>query len=425
MKNLRLLTTLCLALTTVGGMSQTLEQCQQAAEQNYPLIERYGLIDRSEQMGVKSARRGWLPGLTASAQATLQSDVVAWPDEMQTMIRQMGIDLKGLKKDQYRLGIDVSQTIYDGGAISSRTELARSEGRLSRAQTETELYQVRQRVSELFFRLLMLDEEIQLGTDLCELLSANEKKLQAMLRGGTASESDWQAMRAERLSAASRLKSLQLQRQTAARVLSLLCGMEVNSPVRPTPLKRATGPALRPELKVIDARIALNRAQEKALLSTAKPKLGLFAQGFYGYPGLNMFEDMLRHDFSPGGIVGARLTWNIGSLYTLGSDRARLAAQRQMYDVERDVFLFNNRLTELQQSEGIDTYRQQTEADAEIVQLRRGVRLAAESKLEHGVIAVSDLIREINAENAAQVEQSVHELQMLKEMYDLKITLNN
>lgn len=57
--------------------------------------------------------------------------------------------------------------------------------------------------------------------------------------------------------------------------------------------------------------------------------------------------------------------------------------------------------------------------------LRSAVRKAAESKLAHGIIDVNDLVREINNENAAKVQQSIHEIEMLKEIYDLKITLNN
>ena len=61
----------------------------------------------------------------------------------------------------------------------------------------------------------------------------------------------------------------------------------------------------------------------------------------------------------------------------------------------------------------------------EIIALRSSVRKAAESKLAHGIIDVNDLLKEINAENSAQVQKSIHEIEMLKEMYNLKITTNN
>ena len=57
-----------------------------------------------------------------------------------------------------------------------------------------------------------------------------------------------------------------------------------------------------------------------------------------------------------------------------------------------------------------------------MIELRSSVRKAAESKLAHGIIDVNDLVREINAENAARVQQSVHEIEMLREMENLKDT---
>ena len=181
---------------------------------------------------------------------------------------------------------------------------------------------------------------------------------------------------------------------------------------------------MRPELKAIDAQLRLTDAQEKALNAALMPKLGIFAQGFYGYPGLNMFEDMMRHQWSLNGLIGARLSWNIGALYTRKNDKAKLQLQRETAENNRDVFLFNNRLEQIQQNEDIERYRKLMTADNEIIALRSAVRKAAESKLSHGIIDVNDLVREINAENAARVQQSVHEIEMLKETYNLKYTTN-
>ena len=154
------------------------------------------------------------------------------------------------------------------------------------------------------------------------------------------------------------------------------------------------------------------------------PRFGVFAQGFYGYPGYNVFEDMMHRQWSLNGMIGARLSWNIGALYTRKNDKAKLDVQRSMFNVQRDVFLFNNNLEKIQQSESIDRYRRLMADDEEIITLRSQVRKAAESKLRHGIIDVNDLLREINAENAARVQQSMHEIEMLKEMYELKYTVN-
>ena len=407
-------------------MAQSLEECQQAAEKNYPLIRQYGLIEKTTELTVDNIQKGWLPQISASAQATYQSDVPSWPDQMETMMNSMGIHMKGLKKDQYRVGIDVSQTIYDGGAISSRKTIAREQGNVEAAQTEVSIYNVRKRVNEMYFALLLLDEQIKLNSDLQALLSGNERKLASMVKGGTAAESDWLNVKAERLNVVQQATGLASQKQMLQRMLSTFCGMEVKEVQKPLMYATMTQEqkGVRPELKALDAQINLLNAQEKALDAALKPKFGVFAQGYYGYPGMNMFEDMMRHNWSLNGLIGARLTWNIGALYTRKNDKERINDQRSMINVQREVFLFNNNMEQIQQNENIERYQKLMKDDEEIIKLRSSVRKAAESKLAHGIIDVNDLVREINAENAARVQQSIHEIEMLKEVYDWQFTVN-
>ena len=420
----KIMISLALIMLSSVSWAQTLEECQQAAEKNYPLIKQYGLIAKTTQLTVKNILKGWLPQLTASAQATYQSAVTAWPESMQTMYQQMGLNMKGLRKDQYKIGVDLQQTIYDGGAISSQRNIAQQEGKVEEAQTETNLYQVRRRVNEMYFSLLLLNEQIQLNEDVKALLQSSEKKLSAMVKGGTAATSDLDNVRAERLSVEQQNENLKQQKLMLQRMLSVFCGLEVNDTQKPAPIQIATSVNNRPEIRLYNSQLELTEAKEKALDTQLRPKLGLFAQGFYGYPGLNMFEDMMNRKWSLNGIVGIKLSWNVSALYTHKNDKARLNAQREMIENAREVFLFNNKLEEIQQSENISRYQTMMKSNDEIIVLRTNVRKAAESKLTHGIIDVISLLREINNENAAKTQQSIHEIDMLKEMYNLKYTNN-
>ena len=412
-----------LALLPLMLVAQSLEECQRAAEQNYPLIRQYDLIEKTTDLTVSNIMKGWLPQVSASAQATYQSDVASFPDEMQALYNQIGLEMKGLKKDQYRVGIDISQTVYDGGAISSQAAIAREQGRVQAAQNEVNLYQVRQRVNEIYFALLLLEDQIRLNGDLQELLAGSEKKLASMEKGGIAAVSDYQNVKAERLNVVQQGVNLASQQRMLCTMLSTLCGIEVNDVQKPPVVEIGTGNN-RPEMRLFDSQLRLADAQEKALNAALLPKLGVFAQGFYGYPGYNMFEDMMRHEMSLNGMVGARLTWNIGALYTRKNDKAKLQLQRELTESNRDVFLFNSNLEQLQLTEEIARYRQLMADDDEIISLRSSVRKAAESKLSHGIIDVNDLVREINQENAAKVQRSMHEIQMLKKIYDNKFATN-
>lgn len=414
-----------LTMLPLSLFAQTLEECQRAAEQNYPLIRQYALIEKTTELTVSNIGKGWLPQVTATAQTTYQSDVASFPDQLQAIYQQMGLQMKGLSKDQYRVGIDINQTIYDGGAIRGQKAIVREQGNVQTAQNEVNLYQIRKRVNEMYFSLLLLDDQLQLNKDLQELFADNERKLTSMVKSGTAAESDLKNVRAERLNVIQQATTLASQKRMLQTMLSTFCGIEVNAVSKPAVEQASQQTTQRPEIRLFDAQLRLSDAQEKALDAAIMPKLGVFAQGFYGYPGYNMFEDMMRHDWSLNGMVGARLTWNIGALYTRKNDKAKIQLQRELTENNRDVFLFNTNLEQIQQNEEIARYKKLMADDEEIISLRSSVRKAAESKLSHGIIDVNDLIREINQENAAKLQLSMHEIEMLKQIYDNKFTLNN
>ncbi len=422
--NKRLFLILTLTLMGVTSRAQSLEECQRAAQNNYPLINQYGLIERTTALTVDNIAKGWWPQVTATAQATLQSDVASWPSELRDMMSGMGVDLKGLKKDQYRVGIDVNQTVYDGGTINSQRAIAIEQGKVLAAQNEVNLYNVSKRVNEMYFALLLLNEQITLNSDLQKLLDGNERKLESMAKNGTAAKSDWQNVKAERLKAVQQGTDLESQKRMLQAMLATFCGIDVKNVTKPA-LIVTDAQNNRPELRLFDAQLRLADAQEKALDAALKPKVSVFAQGFYGYPGYNMFHDMMSRKWTLNAMIGARVTWNIGALYTRKNDKTKLQLQRDMTLSNREVFLYNNRLDVVRLNEEIDRYRKLMTNDNEIITLRTAVRKAAESKLVHGIIDVNDLVREINQENAARVQQSIHEIEMLKQIYDKKYTTNN
>lgn len=413
-----------LIMMATAIQAQTLEECQLAAEKNYPMIKQYDLISQTTQLTVKNIMKGWLPQIAIAAQATYQSDVTSWPESMKATLQQLGINMKGLSKDQYKVGIDLQQSIYDGGTISSMRSIARQEEKVQKAQVETNLYQVRKRVNEMYFSLLLLNEQIKLNDDVKALLLSSEKKLASMLKGGTVATSDFENIKAERLSVEQQNESLKSQQQMLQHLLSTFCGIKVSNVQKPAPFDTTISTNKRPEMLLFDNQLQLSSIKEKALNSQVRPKLGIFAQGFYGYPGLNMFEDMMNRKWSLNGMVGVKLSWNIGALYSLKNDKAKLRLQREMTENAREIFLFNNQLEEIQQNENIKRYHTMKQTDDEIIMLRTNIRKAAESKLSHGIIDVNNLLREINNENAAKIQQTIHDIEMLKEMYNLKYTNN-
>jgi len=425
MKTLKtLLMLLSLPLVTLA-QTLTLDECQRLAQENYPLIKRYGLIEQTTGYTLANISKGWLPQVSATAQATLQSDVMSFPDALKNMMAQTGQELKGLSKSQYRVGVDINQTIYDGGSISGQRNVAKLQGDIQSAQNEVDLYAVRQRVNDIYFSILLTDERLKVNDDLQILLESNLNKLNAMLSNGLAMESDVSSMKAEQLNARQQRTELNATRKSLCRMLAMLCGKdEILLVTKPLNSIISQGNN-RPELKLLDTQLRLADAQEKLLDTSLLPRMSIFAQGYYGYPGYNTFEDMFSRKWSLNGLIGARLTWNISQFYTNKGEKAKLQLQRQQTENARETFLFNNNLQQVQQNEEIDKYRQLMEDDANIVSLREEVRKAAESKLANGIIDTNALLQEINRENQARIELATHEVMMLQQIENLKYTTGN
>lgn len=411
----------------VAGDLLTLEECQQLAQENYPLLKRYNLIQQTTEYSLQNINRGYLPQLVFSGQATYQSDVATLPELLTNLLAQNGYAVKGLDKDQYRIALDLNQIIWDGGNLKAQKENVTAQGEIQTKQTDVDMYNIRERINNLYFGILLIEDKIRLNQDLQTLLQSNCDKLESMRQNGTAMQADVNAIRAEYLKTNQQLTELTSMRQSFQQMLTLFIGKQVTA--NTTLLKpNATLPIslenLRPELQMFDAQLQQTEAQRRLLNSGVRPRLSLFAQGFYGYPGYNMFEDMFNHDFSLNGLVGVRLSWNISKLYTHKNDKRKLVLAQNQIENAREVFLFNNQLQSTQEQEAIERYRKMMSEDDEIIWLRTSVRQAAEAKLKHGVIDVNNLLQEITRENQARTNQSSHEIEMLKHIYELRHTVN-
>lgn len=422
MKHSRLISTAVgLAMLMTANAQTTLSDCQKWAAENYPLLKRYELLQATTDYTVANINKGWLPQLSAGAQATLQSDVMSLPDGLTGIMSQAGYNVKGLKKDQYKVAIDVSQTIYDGGNIKAAKQAARAEGEAKARQNDVDMYAVRDRVNNLFFGILLVDDKLKINSDLQALLLDNCRKLEAMVKGGTATQADLDAVKAEYLNASQQHVELSSAKNSYVKMLEIFAGRQIDQQlVRPEAKEPDNISTQRPELSLFDAQSRQLNARSAQIDATIRPRLSLFAQGYYGYPGYNMFEDMFSRDWSLNGMVGVRMSWNISSLYTHKNEKRKIATAANEIENAREVFLFNNRMQTTQERLAVERYRKIMTDDDEIIRLRTSVRKAAEAKLTHGIIDVNGLLQEITRENNARTQQSVHEIEMLKAIYELK-----
>jgi outer membrane protein TolC len=420
---------LFLAVCCLPAQAQyTLDECQQLARQNYPLIRQYGLIEKSAAYSAANAAKAMLPQVSLVMQATYQNDVAAFPDEMNAVYEQLGIEMKGLSKDQYRAALEVNQTIWDGGLTRVRKELAAAEGMVAAQSVETELYALRERINQLYFGLLTLNEQVCLNELLQKLLQSNYQRVEACIENGVALPGDLLAVKAELLSIAQQGVRLASAAEAYRRMLAAMTGESMDEGATfEKPAAGGTdgdGVSGRPELLLFEAREAQFEVQARAIRASTMPRLGFFAQGFYGNPGLNLFKDMTEDRWSWNYIAGLRLQWNFGAFYTKKGSLQKLSLAGRQVANQRETFLFNNRLQQIRQHSAIAEMRQVMTDDDEIIRLRTAIRIASEAKYASGTVTLHEVLRDITTENQAMRNKSLHELEWLKNIYDLRFTVN-
>ncbi len=396
------------------GQGLTLENCQEKAKVNYPLVKQYGLIEQTNQYNISNANKGYLPQLSLSVRATYQSDAIS-------------INLNGMQlnqdKDQYQAALEASQLIWDGGIISAQKNITKAGTEVDTQKLEVDLYNLNERVNQLFFGILLLDEQVKQTEILQDELEVNFKRVVSYKENGVANQSDLDAIKVEQINANQRATELKSTQKAYKIMLGALMGRPVEEElVKPeislTVLNDSTNN--RPELKLLDAQNSLFESQKSLLHAGNLPKIGLFGQVGYGKPGLNMLYNGFS-DFYMGGI---RLSWNFSGFYTQKNNINKLEVNKKMVDVQKETFLFNTDLKNKQQQTEIEKLQNILSNDDEIIRLRGSIKKASNAKLENGTLTVTDLIRDINAENVAKQTKSLHEIQLLMTVYQLKNNIN-
>lgn len=406
----------------------TLDSCRIWAQRNYPAIRQYELISKSEKYSVSNAARSWIPQVALSAQALYYSDQANMSEVWEAlgltdMFKTLGKDIPDLylRKFQGKVQLDVQQTIWDGGMSVAGKQTAQADARQQKAQADVDFDQLESRVDNIYFGILLLDlqQEQLLQTD--SLLQKNMERMRTLYNNDVILQSDLDAMEVEILTLGQKIDAVSYSRDAYRRMLCLITGRNLMADtlqVPEEPAEYARGEQ-RAELRLMDAKIDYLLAQEKRIKSYSMPQFYAFAQGWYGYPKLNMFDSMQSSEWGLSAVVGVRMQWNIGAYYTQGNRLKTLRVNQEQVRVQKDIFEWNLQMQTAQEDAQITRLKRALEDDARIVELRRSVRSAAEVKHDNGTITTTELLQKITDESLAVSAQSAHKIELLKTQYEL------
>jgi outer membrane protein TolC len=402
-------------------MPLNIDSCYSWAKKQYPLTKQRGLIEKTRDYNVSNAAKGYLPQLSINGQATYQYPVIYIPLDFH--LPGLNFAFPTFTNYQYNVHGEVDQSIYEGGVIKQQKESQQAGADIQQQSLEVQLYTLRDRINQIFFGALLINEQLKQNALMQKDLQNNIDNMQAAITNGTALSSSLDELQAELIQQQQNEINLKSSRKAYLDMLALFINKSVdeNATLETPPDIAVSATIKRPELALYDYQKKNDDVQMKMINATNRPKFSFFLQGGYALPGLNEFDANPAFYY----IGGFRLSWTLGGLYTMHNQKQLLLVDQQSIDAERETFLFNTNLTMLQQNENIANDQQLIGKDNDIVNKREAVTQTSKAQLNGGTITVHDYITELDAEDQAKQSLLLHQVQMLMDEYNYQNTSGN
>ncbi len=395
----------------------TIEECYDKARQNYPLIKQKELVAKSKEFTIDNVKSGYLPQVSLNGQASYQSEVTRLPGP--------AVLVEPLSKDQYKVFVDVNQSIYDGGVVKKNSALQETASLVEDQKIEVELYQIKERINQIYFGALLINEQLAQIDLVKRDIETSLLKMESAIRNGTAFRTNADILQAELLKTDQRAVELKAARKSYLDMLGMFIHQSLNKSTdlqKPQTLVIQSEPIIsRPEISLYNYQSQLYAAQQQVTNTRVVPRVSLFAQGGYGRPGLNM----LLNEFDTYYLGGIRFSWNLGGYYNANRDKQILDLNLQSVNQQKETFLFNTQLSLQQQNNELNKLSELIQIDEKLIELRVRIKNTAKSQLDNGVITANDYLRELNAEDQAKQNLSVHQIQLLMTQYSQQVTTGN
>ena len=383
----------------------TLEQCQTWAWENHPVLNQSGLYQQILDLKNENNQTAWLPQVILNGQATYQSDVT----KIGISIPNMNIPT--VDKDQYKVYLDLRQTIWDGGLSKARELINESEHEGNQQQVEVELYQMKEKVNQFYFTSFLIQENLRILEQKTGTLMERRKIMESAVRNGLMLSTELDQLLAELIQTDQLLLELNNNRQTVLSALSIMTGKTVdqfqNLALIANP-EAMDHPLIRPEMNLFSRQTELLEVHSQILKKQRNPKLFGFGQAGYGKPGLNM----LNNEFDTYYLVGLGFNWNVLDWKNTSRQQQVIKLQQDIVQTKRETFVQNMNLATDQQNKQIEQLNRLLATDQELISIRERITKASASKLENGAITTADYIKDLNAETTAKLTLETHRIQL-------------
>jgi len=389
-----------------GNLS--LDYCYQKAMANFPLIKQRQLLKDVSQLKIKTLDNTFLPQAFINGQATYQSDVTSLP------IKLPNVNIEGLSKDQYKVSLDLSQTIYDGGNVSKQKKLESLSIETDEQNLDAELYKLKDRVNQLYFGIILIQESEKQVDVIKKDIENKLAKIESGVKNGIMLESNADVLKAEIIKLDQQLIELLENKKSSFEMLAELMGESINeTPVLNLPVSpeiKSLFENKRLEMKVFDLQLKKTDALKDLVSVKTMPRFSAFGQAGYGRPGLNM----LKNEFKEYYMVGAKLSWNIWDWNQNHTDRKIIDIQKDIINSQKDIFEKNLKISAEKQMGDIRKLQSLIEKDNELIELRDKIVKTYSSQLDNGVITSTEYLTEVNNQLQARLTMESHKIQLIQ-----------
>ena len=397
---------LAISLAANSAYSQvTLEECHAKARENFPLIKQYELIEKSKEYTLSNANKAYLPQLDVTVIGGVISGLPSFSPP--------GAESSSSTDFNVISVLQLNQTIWDGGITKAKKGITEASAEMEKADLEVSLFALEERVNNLFFGILLIDEQVKQMEILKSTMARNKNRVEIAVQNGTAFKSDVDEIKVELINIDQKMEELTSNRSAYINVLAAMIGEEIadNSTFVKPKLEESllTLENNRPELRLFQNRENLIEAQSAIDKSMLYPKIGLLGFGAFIQPGVDFGASTLNNIF----VGGVSINWRLGALYQNGNNKKLNEINLEKIAVQKETFLFNNNLELTQTRLELNKYKVLLEQDREILALKSSIKKAYDVKYENGISTMSELLNKTNEESIAQQNLIVHEIQYL------------
>ena len=394
-----------LLVVAISNAQQTLslENCYDLVHKNYPLAKQTELLQQKSAFEIDALYKGKLPKIDLNALGTYQSAVTGLPISLP--------NVTPLNKDQYRATLDVNQLVYNGGIIDANSKLKEAQTKTQQQQVEVNLYPIKTKINQMYFSVLLLQEQKAILILKQEQLVSKIKEVKTGVQFGAILPASEKVLEAENLKIKQQLVGIQFDKKRLLENLSSLTFSTIDENttlVQPTISNDFSAENNRPELKLYDLQNTQISVSKELIAKNKLPKINAFGQAGYGNPGLNMLDNSFQTFY----MVGLKANWNVFDWNKSKKETQALSVSEAIVSTEKETFLLNNKLQLQEMENEIHKTEAVINTDSEIISLREYVVKSSDSQLKNGVITSSEYLVEFTNLYEAKTNQKLHQIQL-------------